>query len=63
MLIFTRRPGESFHIGDDVVVHVLEQQGNQVRVGVVAPKSVPVHRSEVYDRIKAGEPQPVKGNP
>ncbi len=53
MLILTRRVGESLVIGDDVVVNVLGVKGNQVRIGVDAPKDVSVHREEIYDRIQA----------
>ena len=53
MLILTRRVGESLIIGDDVVVNVLGVKGNQVRIGVDAPKDVTVHREEIYDRIQA----------
>jgi len=52
MLILTRRIGETLNIGDDVTVTVLSIRGNQVRIGVNAPKSVPVHREEVYARIQ-----------
>jgi carbon storage regulator len=52
MLILTRRVGETVMIGDDVTITVLGVKGNQVRVGVDAPKSIPVHREEIYDRIK-----------
>ena len=52
MLILTRRVGESLVIGDDVVVNVLGVKGNQVRIGVDAPKEVSVHREEIYDRIQ-----------
>mgnify|MGYP000049336208 FL=1 len=55
MLILTRRVGESLVIGDDVVVSVLKEQGNQVKIGIVAPKEVSVHREEVYKRIQEGE--------
>jgi carbon storage regulator len=58
MLILTRRVGETVIIGDEVQVTVLGVKGNQVRLGVTAPKDVAVHRSEIYDRIKkerAGE--------
>jgi len=52
MLILTRRVGETLMIGDDVTVTVLGVKGNQVRVGVGAPKEVSVHREEIYERIK-----------
>jgi len=52
MLILTRRVGETLMIGDDVTVTVLGVKGNQVRIGVNAPKTVSVHREEIYERIK-----------
>ena len=52
MLILTRRVGESLMIGDDVTITVLGVKGNQVRVGVKAPKEVAVHREEILNRIE-----------
>ena len=52
MLILTRRGGETVVIGDDVTVTVLGVKGNQVRVGVNAPKEITVHREEIFERIK-----------
>jgi len=53
MLIFTRRIGESVFIDEDVRVTVLRVRGQQVSLGIAAPKDVPVHREEVHERIKA----------
>lgn len=55
MLILTRRVGETVVIGDDIVVTVLAIKGNQVRIGVQAPKSVAVHREELLKRIGEAE--------
>ena len=52
MLILTRRVGETVMIGDEVTITVLGVKGNQVRVGINAPKTTPVHREEIYERIK-----------
>lgn len=66
MLILTRRVGESLRIGDEVTVTVLGIKGSQVRIGVNAPKSVSVHREEVYDRIneeKSKNSEDIQKNP
>lgn len=52
MLILTRRVGETLMVGDDVTVTVLGVKGNQVRIGVNAPKDVAVHREEIYEKIR-----------
>ena len=65
MLILTRRVGETLMIGDEVSVTILGVKGNQVRVGIQAPKSVAVHREEIYKRIQRereqGEDRPPPG--
>ncbi len=55
MLILTRRVNEKLMVGDEVTVTVLSISGNQVRIGVNAPRHVPVHREEIYDKVKRQE--------
>ena len=52
MLIITRRPGEKIMLGDDIVVHVMEIVGNSVRIGIQAPRSLPVYREEIWDAVR-----------
>ncbi|MFM7224052.1 MAG: carbon storage regulator CsrA [Actinomycetota bacterium] len=65
MLVLTRRAKQSVMIGDDIVVTVLEVRGDQVRLGIEAPRSVAVHREEVFEQVRSesgarvGEPTPV----
>lgn len=55
MLILTRRPGQAIYIGNDVNLTVLGVKGNQVRIGINAPKNVPVHREEIWLRLQQEE--------
>lgn len=61
MLILTRRVGETLYVGDEITVTVLGVKGNQVRLGIGAPRDVAVHREEIYNRIKTEEP--IKATP
>jgi carbon storage regulator len=52
MLILTRRPGETIHIGDEITLTVIEVKGHIVRFGIRAPRNVPVHREEIWEKIQ-----------
>jgi carbon storage regulator CsrA len=62
MLILTRRPTETLVIGDDVTVTVLQIKGNQVRIGVNAPRNVAVHRKEIFEKIRAERAEEANSN-
>ncbi len=63
MLILTRRVGETLMVGDEVSITVLGVKGNQVRIGVNAPKHIAVHREEIYQRIQDEKKQGSQGEP
>ena len=60
MLILTRKVGETLMVGEDVTVTVMAVNGNQVRIGINAPKDVAVHREEIYERVQAEKAQKVE---
>lgn len=61
MLIITRRPNQKVILGDDVTIHVMEISGNNVRLGIEAPKSVPVYREEIWLAVKEENQAAAKG--
>ena len=63
MLIITRRPGERIMLGDDIVIEVLEVCGTSVRVGIAAPRSLPVHREEIWQALNEEEAPPSGAGP
>jgi len=60
MLILTRKVGEALMVGEDVTVTVMAVHGNQVRIGIKAPRDVEVHREEIYERVQAEKAQQVE---
>jgi carbon storage regulator len=62
MLVLTRKEDESIIIGDDIIVKVLGLKENQVKIGIIAPKSVTVHRQEIYEAIKSENTQAAAGS-
>ena len=63
MLIITRKPGEKIMLGDDVVVHVMEIVGNSVRIGIQAPRSLPVYREEIWNAVREENQAAATANP
>ena len=61
MLVLSRRPGETILAGDDISFKILRIEGNQVKIGIDAPKDLAIHRQEVYLAIKRGEPHESNG--
>jgi carbon storage regulator len=63
VLIITRRAGERIMVGDDIVVEVMEIVGNSVRIGIAAPRSVPVYREEIYAAVRDENRAAAEGAP
>jgi len=63
MLVLTRKPNESVIIGDTIAVTVLSIEGDQVRLGITAPKQISVHRQEVYEQIKNANVEALQSSP
>lgn len=55
MLVLTRAVGEALYMGNDIKMVILEVRGNQVRLGIEAPKTIPIHREEIYEKIQRNE--------
>jgi carbon storage regulator len=53
MLVLTRKSGETINLGDEITITIVEVRGNQVRIGIQAPRTIPVHRHELYEKIRA----------
>ena len=62
MLVLTRKVGESIRIGKDITITIVESDGNHIKIGIEAPKSVTVHREEIYKRITAENKEAVTSN-
>jgi carbon storage regulator len=62
MLILTRKPGERFYIGDDIIITVVEIKGSQIRIGIDAPKSKRIYREEIYQQIMDENKQAAEGS-
>jgi carbon storage regulator len=63
MLIITRRPGEKIMLGDDTVIEVIEVSGSSVRIGIDAPRSIPVYREEIWRSVKEENAAAAKADP
>jgi len=63
MLVLARKPNESIIIGDSIAVTVLGIEGDQVKLGITAPKEIPIHRQEVYEQIKKANIEAAKSSP
>ena len=63
MLVLSRKPGTEIMIGDDVVITILDIQGDRVRVGISAPRNIPVHRGEIYAEIQEEQTEAVDAAP
>ena len=62
MLVLSRKKGESIHIGNDIEIKVIAVEGDQIKLGIVAPKNISVHRSEIYEAIQQQNAEAIKGN-